>query len=63
MGRKEAVPFLKKRTKKVLDSGARVATGADRRGQKFFASFFQKRSPSLILQALTITLTQLSNVA
>jgi hypothetical protein len=28
---------------------ARVATGADRRMQKFFASFFQKRSPFLFL--------------
>jgi hypothetical protein len=36
---------LKKRTKKLLDSNAHVAPGADRSDQKFFASFFQKRSP------------------
>jgi hypothetical protein len=37
---------LKKRSKKLFDLGARVATGTRANMQKFFASFFQKRSPS-----------------
>jgi hypothetical protein len=40
---KKESSFLKKRTKKLLDSGARVASGADRKGQSFFASFFSKK--------------------
>jgi hypothetical protein len=39
---------LKKRTKKLLDSGARVAAGARPKDEKFFASFFQKRSSSFL---------------
>jgi methylamine dehydrogenase heavy chain len=43
----ESGSFLKKRTKKLLPNGAR-SIGRDRsqNNQKFFASFFQKRSPS-----------------
>jgi hypothetical protein len=36
--------FLKKRTKKLLILGARAGRNAHARVQKFFASFFQKRS-------------------
>jgi hypothetical protein len=40
--KKESSSFLKKRSKKLLTLGARVA-GSVRHRQKFFASFFQKR--------------------
>jgi hypothetical protein len=36
--------FLKKSSKKLLFVCARVAAGADRNDQKFFGSFFQKRT-------------------
>jgi hypothetical protein len=36
--------FLKKRSKKLLNIGARVATGTRPNNQKFFGSFFQKRT-------------------
>jgi hypothetical protein len=36
--------FLKKRTKKLLDSCARAGRKTRPNNQKFFASFFQKRS-------------------
>jgi hypothetical protein len=40
--------FLKKRSKKLLDSCARVATGADRRCKSFLVLFFKKELlPSL----------------
>jgi hypothetical protein len=42
----ESSSFLKKRTKKLLFLGARIATGARARVQKFFGSFFQKRTLS-----------------
>jgi hypothetical protein len=37
---------LKKRGKKLSDFGARVATGVRLNMQKFFGSFFQKRTAS-----------------
>jgi hypothetical protein len=37
--------FFEKKNQKILDSGARVATGSCANLQKFFASFFQKRRP------------------
>jgi hypothetical protein len=40
----ESTSFLKKRSKKLLDIGARVATGTRLNNQKFFGSFFQKRT-------------------
>jgi hypothetical protein len=48
-GKEESSSFLKKRTKKLLISGhkcrpRRVGSVAEAREQKFFASFFQKRS-------------------
>jgi hypothetical protein len=59
MLKEERTSFLKKRSKKLLHSCARVASGADRRIQKFFASFFQKRSSffliSLVLAAAAPT--------
>jgi hypothetical protein len=39
--RKEIPSFLKKRSKKLLPNGARLA-GSARKGLKFFGSFFQK---------------------
>jgi hypothetical protein len=43
--------FLKKRTKKLLDSCARVTSGAHRKDQKFFCFFFfKKRSASFLTQ-------------
>jgi hypothetical protein len=42
--KKEGSSFLKKRSKKLLASGARVATGTRANVQKFFAAFFQKRT-------------------
>jgi hypothetical protein len=36
--------FLKKRSKKLLDPGTRVPTGTRTKLQKFFGSFFQKRT-------------------
>jgi hypothetical protein len=39
--------FLKKRSKKLLDAGARVAAAARASAQRFFGSFFQKRTPIL----------------
>jgi hypothetical protein len=44
---KEGCSFLKKRTKKLLSVRAAPSRGAAGNLQKFFASFFQKRSPSL----------------
>jgi hypothetical protein len=41
--------FFEKRTKKLLDSGARVATGADRRGKSFLLLFFKKEVLSFYL--------------
>jgi outer membrane protein OmpA-like peptidoglycan-associated protein len=46
---------LKKRSKKLLPDGARVAAGADRRIQKFFGSFFQKRTSSFLAVVLLLT--------
>jgi len=58
MERKASSPFLKKRTKERLSVEGATA------GQKFFASFFQKRSPCLALfmlvshaQAATLIVT------
>jgi hypothetical protein len=39
--------FLKKRSKKLLNTNARVATGIRAFIQKFFGSFFQKRTAFL----------------
>jgi hypothetical protein len=47
--KEESSSFLKKRTKKLLHAGAWAGANPlprRRREQKFFASFFQKRSPS-----------------
>jgi hypothetical protein len=44
--------FLKKRTKKLLHIGLRLPDGRVRAIQKFFASFFQKRSLGLCFLAL-----------
>jgi hypothetical protein len=41
---KEGCSFLKKRTKKLLRIGAAVLQASRFNNQKFFASFFQKRS-------------------
>jgi hypothetical protein len=41
--------FLKKRTKKLFILGARAGRTAGANGQKFFASFFQKRRSCLML--------------
>jgi hypothetical protein len=47
---KESGSFLKKRTKKLLRVWAEpVRRDRSQKVQKFFASFFQKRSPSLHL--------------
>jgi hypothetical protein len=43
---KESSSFLKKRTKKLLDPGPSLSGKAAANMQKFFASFFQKRSAS-----------------
>jgi hypothetical protein len=43
--KEESSSFLKKRTKKLLQIGLSGTTGARASVQKFFASFFQKRSP------------------
>jgi hypothetical protein len=40
----ESASFLKKRSKKFLHVKARVVTGTKAKGQKFFGSFFQKRT-------------------
>jgi hypothetical protein len=40
----ESTSFLKKRSKKLLRVGARVTTGTRANNQKFFGSFFQKRT-------------------
>jgi hypothetical protein len=40
--------FFEKRTKKLLHCGVRLPERGATAIQKFFASFFQKRSPSLI---------------
>jgi hypothetical protein len=51
---------LKKRTKKLLSPpqprGAPCITHARRQGKKFFASFFQKRSPSFFPQNAAVIL-------
>jgi hypothetical protein len=47
--RKESSSFLKKRTKKLLLIEARVGSTARPKNQKFFGSFFQKRTASLYL--------------
>jgi len=39
-GRKDF--FFEKKSKKLLDSGARVVTGADRRDKSFLVLFFKK---------------------
>jgi hypothetical protein len=44
---------LKKRSKKLLDIKRRGTTGTRAKDQKFFGSFFQKRTPSLLLAPLT----------
>jgi hypothetical protein len=44
---KGSTSFLKKRSKKLLRSSARFATGAQANIQKFFGSFFQKRTGCL----------------
>jgi hypothetical protein len=41
--------FLKKRTKKLYESGPSLSGWARRSPQKFFASFFQKRSPYFLV--------------
>ena len=49
-GEKQACSFLKKRTKKRLRVCAEpIRKGRSQNNQKFFASFFQKRRPSLLL--------------
>jgi acyl-homoserine-lactone acylase len=47
----ESGSFLKKRTKKLLDFGVRDPASVNAKGQKFFASFFQKRRPSFLALA------------
>jgi hypothetical protein len=42
--KEERTSFLKKRSKKLLDYGTRVAAGMGASMQKFFGSFFQKRT-------------------
>jgi hypothetical protein len=44
--RVESCSFLKKRTKKLFDSGVRGPAGIHANMQKSFASFLQKRRPS-----------------
>jgi hypothetical protein len=44
---KESSSFLKKRTKKLLIIGVRVGVSAHPNKQKFFGSFFQKRTAFL----------------
>jgi hypothetical protein len=44
---KKECSFLKKRTKKLLRTWPGLSGEAAANVQKFFASFFQKRSPSL----------------
>jgi hypothetical protein len=48
---KEECSFLKKRTKKLLIPGVRGRASIHAKDQKFFASFFQKRRPFLLLGA------------
>jgi hypothetical protein len=50
----EECSFLKKRTKKLLRPGPGPTPNAHAKGQKFFASFFQKRRPAFMLP-LTLT--------
>jgi hypothetical protein len=52
MKKKASASFLKKRTKKLLrlDPAAETATGPD--SQKFFGSFFQKRTSCLLFVIL-----------
>jgi hypothetical protein len=45
---KKAVTFLKKVTKKLLQIGRQARNGHGTNEQKFFASFFQKRSSCLL---------------
>ena len=45
---RQARSFLKKRTKKLLRCGTEIVDGPGPNSQKFFASFFQKRSPSFL---------------
>jgi hypothetical protein len=42
--KEESASFLKKRSKKLLIGDIRVTTGARAIMQKFFGSFFQKRT-------------------
>jgi hypothetical protein len=50
----ESSSFLKKRTKKLLRVRAELMRrGRSQNNQKFFASFFQKRSPSFLPSSLT----------
>jgi hypothetical protein len=44
MRRKGRTSFLKKRSKKLLSPGLAGTTGAGAKVQKFFGSFFQKRT-------------------
>ena len=51
--------FLKKRTQKLLQIGTEIEQVPGPNTQKFFASFFQKRSPSFRLALLGLTLIRL----
>jgi hypothetical protein len=48
-GSEEGSSFLKKRSKRLLDVGVGGGEGALLKWQKFFASFFKKRSAFLTL--------------
>jgi len=52
---KEECSFLKKRTKKLLDIGVRLPERCAIAIQKFFASFFQKRSAFLLSSLCVLT--------
>ncbi len=54
---KESTSFLKKRSKKLLKIGCRASQTPELKDQKFFGSFFQKRTcflPSYLCAALTL---------
>jgi hypothetical protein len=48
MEKKESASFLKKRSKKLLLTGPMAVKPARSKEQKFFGSFFQKRTSSFL---------------
>jgi hypothetical protein len=61
--KQERSSFLKKRSKRLLRIGLEGAGNSEPRSQKFFGSFFQKRTPSLPYSSFLAPLNHPAGIA